>query len=781
MSTQPSDAHVSPNAFRDALRDALKSRHLKQKELADALGRNPSTVSFWLSGRQKPSISERETIRRLAAFLDIPTGQVVDLIEGPATVHGARRVETEADFEAELGWLAAEEAEVSVPSVTGALRRARAAGYEVQGEDVDAFRTWLTAAITHLRDAPTGPTIPAEGVDARHRNVEALFARPVRDTLRQNIRELNALFESQDHRIPRDEFIRLLGRGLPDDLAGHLADRAMGLDSARPGRPTPRLVEPDGDDVLARWTLTPDFLINSVGGFSSGLWGLDMLLDGGLLPQVGGGPVVLLKGKHGRGKSSVALEIAASLADQSHLVVYLSTEEQTSAILERLSYIGYHARERAGERAFRVEYADPRMGEHRTFHVSTSSFVDALDLEQQLENPPVLRSGLLYVVSVPPPFAALADRSDDIVRAIDYVQDRHQLRHVTVLVDSLDAVTSTKDRQDLERLFVQQRKPRRLTIFVCNDDATLKDYLADIVIDLSVRQRGDDNTERTLEITKGRTQNHRRGSHAFTIRSEEGVTVWPSVPSYLALWAQRVRSTQEPKPIRWQVNGLDIDALLAGDLKQGSCSLLFGEPGTRKTPLALSFLAGALSADVRESDERGVLFVSFVEDAGRLLSVARTYSGQLSPMLGGRHFHRRVRVMFQPPEFFFPERIFHWLRKEISLHGRSLSRVVVSGLGTYMAQSPPVSQDSALIPGLQEMFRKRDISSLFVECRPTLRDGVDLRELFDVVLQTERQGRGDEVDLRVVRTEAGNASSHHARLGRTRNLDGTAGLSLDVC
>ena len=55
-------------------------------------------------------------------------------------------------------------------------------------------------------------------------------------------------------------------------------------------------------------------MLNRLGGYRTGIRGLDYLMDQGLLPQLGGGPCILIKGLYGRGKSTLALEVAAALA-----------------------------------------------------------------------------------------------------------------------------------------------------------------------------------------------------------------------------------------------------------------------------------------------------------------------------------------------------------------------------------------------------------------------------------------------------------------------------------
>src|SRR5262245_45186852 len=58
-------------SFAEAIRAELDSRHWSQGELATFVGRDASTVSLWVTGRQVPRLRQTDdaTIQKLASFL----------------------------------------------------------------------------------------------------------------------------------------------------------------------------------------------------------------------------------------------------------------------------------------------------------------------------------------------------------------------------------------------------------------------------------------------------------------------------------------------------------------------------------------------------------------------------------------------------------------------------------------------------------------------------------------------------------------------------------------
>src|SRR6185295_17168619 len=82
-------------------------------------------------------------------------------------------------------------------------------------------------------------------------------------------------------------------------------------------------------------------IINSLFGINIQIPGLDFLLYRGLLQPTTTGLTVAIKGNPGTGKTMLSLQLAASVAAEGHLAVYLSAEEDLNLLTGRLSYAGY--------------------------------------------------------------------------------------------------------------------------------------------------------------------------------------------------------------------------------------------------------------------------------------------------------------------------------------------------------------------------------------------------------------------------------------------------------
>ena len=66
--------------FKDRLRERIKSKNIKQQDLAGALNLSKSTISLYVKGRRTP---ETETLKKLAAYLGTTTSYLLGEIDDP--------------------------------------------------------------------------------------------------------------------------------------------------------------------------------------------------------------------------------------------------------------------------------------------------------------------------------------------------------------------------------------------------------------------------------------------------------------------------------------------------------------------------------------------------------------------------------------------------------------------------------------------------------------------------------------------------------------------------
>lgn len=784
--------------FRALLKETLRRKGMSQKQLAQSLNKDPSTVSFWLSGKQRPDVNERETLSQLSDFLGLASaGELAEMLRTqpearplapPAlikTKSSSVNVASPEGLERELvseghrvsrrevaEQLAAPRMPTSddVRLVIRKLREARAQlnGSELSADEVQTAlreRRFEEADPSEL-NAFLGETPEQVPSEPRQPEVERLRENRDEPEIRDRIRLICQQLNREFRRHPEPPLTK---RELWERTRGVLGDSGFNFTSdmfyalldyvveRRLAEVVRQGPEPTDEDLFKPlWVLSADYVINSLFGFSTGNRGLDFLFDGGLLPAVRGGLIAILRGSYGRAKSSVALEIAAGLAKQGQVVLYACTEESPALVLERLSYLGYHTRKKFSQ-GLLVRYESDDGEDTRDFLVATSNFIsdDVVAPLIELADDVASKRGLLLIADVPPPFHALMDKNDALASAVRRMKQTGgclEGRFSSLFVDSLDAVSVTERRQLLDDFFAEQRLPRHFTFLLRDDKQSVKDFLADIVIHLFVREATQYGTsERCVEIEKCRSQNHRRGPHPFTINQQEGVTVYPSIPSTLNVWANMIPQPTPVEPISWTLPGLDLDELLQGVFTRGGTGLLYGEPGTHKLPLGLSFLAAEVAPPGGDAPAEchGAIF-SLVEDERSLLNLTRNYKEQLAARLLKDDRFETISFLYPSPDYLFPEKFFEWIRNNVAKR-RDLRRVVLNGLGTFFAQWPRLRADSTLMPAILATFRKEGVATLLLETSRHIEDDLDWREVADVVLVSEKNADAS-ISLKVERS-----------------------------
>ena len=195
---------------------------------------------------------------------------------------------------------------------------------------------------------------------------------------------------------------------------------------------------------------------------------------------------------------------------------------------------------------------------------------------------------------------------------------------------------------------------------------------------------------------------------------------------------------------------------------RGSSILLSGPPATHKLPLGLSLIASELE-HCRE--DQGVLVISLREDAPTIGRVIRNYP-QLGPMWGSDGgLDPRVRVVHRPPDYYTAERFVDWVRDTI--RGRSITTVLFNSLSQLEYNSPMFSDEALFIAVLIEVFKKEEITSLFIDVADNEAGG-SVGNIFDTILFTAYDGAagGYGSVLRVSHTGPGNANRNNFAVER---------------
>jgi KaiC/GvpD/RAD55 family RecA-like ATPase/transcriptional regulator with XRE-family HTH domain len=746
-----------------ALRAQLQAKGWTQRDLAEYVDKHESTVSQWLSGKYTPR-EERVLVSRLAEFLVRSADEIRELLrEGEKsglaepglqrirTVEELARVDAlfpmdllqlrdaaawrerlrERGYEVDLeqrvvegyvvGRLPGYRAPASMVLKTGADRSAGLATLEEAPERRGARERKRKGGRKkgERHEVPGRQRAVVYGQEGREEGTPdgALHDLPaLRATIRELCSQLNDAFaHSEDERLSRKDLLRLLSSSAVQD--GMVLSEAAGerlLDAMT----AVRFLERAGADAYTRrWQLSASYLTNRMFGVVPHIAGLDFLLDGALLPPTQAGLSILVKGEPGVGKTTFSLQLASSLAGEGWGVVYLSAEEGPEMLEQRLSFAGYHgAPSTAGGSVMTW-----RNGEREArFTFSTMPTIERSKL-------PVVSpgSGWLVVSSVPDRKNALQSGKGSVLAQLTqiFAGMRQDGMRCCLVIDSINAVRPRAKRRTLEDLFNFARYCADMGIFVAEaggpSEIPHSEHLADMVIALGSRARLEWVNERVIEIRKCRTQSHIRGQHMFSIHTDEGIRIYPSVQSKLSIWRRRIRRGAEPAPESWRLDeNFDYDPVLRGDFVKGDAILLTGDPATHKFPVGLSFLAAGLQAHEAVPDPH-LLLISLREDEVAIRRIIQNYD-QLQPLLtalDNRGPGPRLHVMHFPPDYFSAERFLHWVERtlrEMKRHEQRVSRVLFSTLSQLKYNSPMFEKEPLFVAALIELLKKERITSLFI-------------------------------------------------------------------
>jgi KaiC/GvpD/RAD55 family RecA-like ATPase len=189
-----------------------------------------------------------------------------------------------------------------------------------------------------------------------------------------------------------------------------------------------------------------------------------------------------------------------------------------------------------------------------------------------------------------------------------------------VVIDAVNSVLKSTENKYLECFrklvgLVGQARENRGFSLILTLEAEHGTYMAEEFIPqcvLSLTRSKDGLARRMIEVKKARHQPHYVGVHEFRIDEKHGVRVFPSVPAR----AQQVEATalalaaEEPQAQKGITFGVkEIDDYLKEqqrEIRGGSTTLLWGNPGSGKTELGIRFLATELAG----SPPTGVLLLT---------------------------------------------------------------------------------------------------------------------------------------------------------------------------
>jgi circadian clock protein KaiC len=311
---------------------------------------------------------------------------------------------------------------------------------------------------------------------------------------------------------------------------------------------------------------------------STGISGLDDILDGGLLERQN----VVIRGPPGAGKTIFGLHFLAAGGDDADSL-YINLGEPTEYVRRTAQDFGLNSES--------LHFLELAPNEDRFTEEGTYTLFSSAEAEQ-----PSLVSEVRETVNDLQPDRVLID---PITEFRYLTTDDHQFRtQILGLLDFLKSADAT-------------------VVMTSQAAADLSDtdlqFLTDAVIDLDQRSE-----LRTVEITKFRGPSAHRGAHDYEI-TEAGVAVWPRL---------EVLDTEVDFPQEKLSSGVpELDQLLAGGLDRGTVTFFSGPTGAGKTTTSMQFVHAAAGRGERS------LILSFEEAQRTLLQRSEALNMPIAEMV----------------------------------------------------------------------------------------------------------------------------------------------------
>ncbi|MBP1923976.1 circadian clock protein KaiC [Halorubrum alkaliphilum] len=283
----------------------------------------------------------------------------------------------------------------------------------------------------------------------------------------------------------------------------------------------------------------------SVERISTGVSGLDEVLDGGLIR----GRNVLVRGSPGSGKTIFGLHFLSAGIDAEETALYINMGEPQAYVEETADAFGLNTEQ---IQFHNLSPTQEQFSERNSYSVFESAEVEQPEFIEDLRD---------EVDKIKPDRVLL----DPITEFRYLTSDERQFRSgVLGLLDYLKEVGAT--------VMLTSQAGGSIT----DDDIQ---FLVDAVISLDVTPES-----RAVNVSKFRGSSFRRGNHSYDI-TDEGLTVWPTL----------VPGEQEREVESGTLSSgvAELDDLLHGGLDQGTVTILSGPTGVGKTTTGLQFLIQA--------------------------------------------------------------------------------------------------------------------------------------------------------------------------------------------
>jgi KaiC/GvpD/RAD55 family RecA-like ATPase len=519
------------------------------------------------------------------------------------------------------------------------------------------------------------------------------------------------------------------------------------------------IVGSPGDIIVGTPEIDVEYLLGHLFGFPTGIPGFDDLFGGGglLLSERGyasgdrmDGRAVLVKGRFGSGKSILALQLCAEVAQKGGVARFVALEQSPAecrhmmesvgilpdvaraAVITNPQQLGTLVGQAAQVGAGILGIVDGRKD-------SASAFFDALEVDSESA-----ASATLSLVAVDP---------------INAIQNLHSATGgAAIRAKFLQTLSKVKADGTNVLFVVEETAERPANVF-------FEENIVDTVIRLS-DQHAHGYSRRQFEIQKSRLQRECRGEHVYGISSESGFYIYPSAAAVDSrIQRRRIREPNQKNVIRFGVPEMD-HVLGENAFYLGDVIAFRGSTGSYKTYLGILFL---LNVDLHRPETPGY------SPRKSLLVAARDSEVSLRKQLRSdwvRKFRSRmqghplksidkgdIEICSLPVSYVEPGLVLQRIEAEFDKalrEGALIDRVMVTNIAHWSLSCPFVREDETFADTLVNLMRRRGVTSLFV-CGD-FRDTSDMQQPIldhaDVVLQFEKMEiQGEQrITLRATKT-----------------------------
>ncbi len=356
---------------------------------------------------------------------------------------------------------------------------------------------------------------------------------------------------------------------------------------------------------------------------STGVLGLDEILNGGLIPQ----QAYLVRGNPGTGKTMLGLQFLAAGAVQGENTLFITLGEAATQIQANAAELGFETEA--------IAFLDLTPNSDFFSKVETYDIFSAAEVERE------------------PTTQLIVEQVEQLKPTRVFIDAMTQLRYL-----SSDIFQFRKQMLSFLRFLLEQGAT---VLFVSESSEAAPDddlqFMSDGVIHLYHTDRS-----RSLTVSKFRGSDFRSGMHMLQL-TQSGMVVFPR------LQPETYRQTFKVEAIASGVPALD--ALLKGGIERGTVTVLTGPTGTGKTTIGVQFMKEAAFRG-----ERSVLY-TFDEQVQMMIHRCESVNIPVREMI------ERQTLSLVPiePLHFSPDEFANLVRQEVEQ--RQAQIVMIDSISGY--------------------------------------------------------------------------------------------------